>query len=162
MRQPVLGCLGVSSLLFAGIAAVFTSGPACAQAKKSDSVVKVSAAAGKADADGKQVVTVTLTMDKGWHTYANPVGLDDLKAAQTVVTVAGKEKLQEMKVDYPPGRLIKDKIVGDYKVYDDKVEIKTTIKRTKGDTGPLEATVKFQACTETTCLLPAIVKVKVP
>ncbi len=136
-------------------------GTAGAQPKKSDSVAKVTATAGKPDAAGKQVVTVTMKLEKGWHAYANPVGLDDLKPAQTVVTVTGKEKPQDVKVDYPPGKLIKDKVVGDYKVYEDKVEIKAIVTRAKGDTGPLEVTVKFQACNDKTCLLPATVKVTV-
>src|SRR5437879_3352165 len=60
--------------------------------KKSDAVVKVSAAADKPDADGKQVVTVTLAIDSGWHTYGNPVGLEDLADAQTTVSFTGKSK----------------------------------------------------------------------
>jgi hypothetical protein len=36
------------------------------------------------------------------------------------------------------------------------------VQRAKGDTGPLEVTVKLQACTDKTCLLPAIVKREVP
>src|SRR5262249_33401290 len=51
-------------------------------AKRSDSVVKVTAKAEpeKPGADGKQVVIVTLIIDKGWHLYANPVGPEDLSA----------------------------------------------------------------------------------
>ena len=48
--------------------------PAFAAPLKSDSVVKATAAAAKPDADGKQTVTLTLAIDKGWHLYANPVG----------------------------------------------------------------------------------------
>ena len=40
--------------------------------------------------------------------------------------------------------------------------IKATVKRAKGDTSPLEVSVKFQACDEKMCLLPATVKVAVP
>ena len=151
-----------AALLLAGFFAVCASGPAQAQGKKSDSVVLVTATATKPDASGKQVVTVTMKMDKGWHTYANPVGLEDLKPAQTIVTVTGKAKPKEVKVDYPPGKLVKDKMLGDYRVYEDKVEIKAAVTRAKGDTGPLEVTVKIQACDEKTCLLPASVKVMVP
>ena len=65
-------------------------------------------------------------------------------------------------VEYPAGKLVKDKVVGDYKVYDDKVTIKAMVKRAKGDTSPLEVSVKFQACTEKQCLVPATVKLTVP
>lgn len=132
-----------------------------AAGKKSDAVVKIAAKADKPDGDGKQIVTVTLTMEKGWHTYANPVGNEDLVGAQTVLTVAAKEKLVDLKIDYPAGTLVKDKTVGDYKVYEDKVEVKITLKRAKGDTSPLELTAKFQACDDKNCLLPATVKIPV-
>ncbi|OAI51522.1 hypothetical protein AYO44_17085, partial [Planctomycetaceae bacterium SCGC AG-212-F19] len=131
-------------------------------AKKSDAVVKVTVAAEKPAADGTQVVNIMFAHDAGWHTYANPVGLDDLAAAQTMVTITGKNKLDDVKVDYPPGKLVKDKIVGDYKVWEDKVTIKATVRRAKGDAGPLEVAVKFQACTDKQCLLPATVKQTVP
>ena len=48
-------------------------------------MVKVTASADRPDADGKQSVTISLAIDKGWHTYANPVGLSDLADVQTTV-----------------------------------------------------------------------------
>jgi hypothetical protein len=136
---------------------------AAAQGKKSDSVVKVEAAADK-PVDGKQVVTITLTVDKPYHLYANPIGNDDdlFKNLSTVVTIDGKTKPEDVKVEYPAGVLIKDKTLGEYKVWENKVVIKATVQRAKGDTGPLEVTVKLQACDEKTCLLPATVKREVP
>jgi len=130
--------------------------------KKSDSEVKVSAKAAKPDASGKQVITVTLVHNKGWHSYANPVGNEDLGASQTVITVAGAVKPVSVKVDYPAGKVVKDKVVGDYKVYEDKTEIPVTVQRAQGDTGPLEVSIRFMACHEKgVCLLPATVKQKV-
>lgn len=131
-------------------------------AKRSDAVVKAAAKADKPAADGKQTVTVTLTVDNGWHVYANPVGNETLDSAQTQVLVAGKVKPKAVKVDYPKGNVVKDMLVGDYKVYEGKVEIKATVERAAGDTGPLEVTVKLQACNEKTCLLPATIKLTVP
>jgi len=132
-----------------------------AQAKKSDAVVKMTAKGSKPDADGKQTVTVTIQIDKGWHIYANPVDNEDLKSNATVVSLTGKEKLQDMKVEYPPGKLKKDTIVGDHKIYEDKVEIKVRVQRAKGDAGPLEATVRIHSCNNDSCLLPGSVKVPV-
>jgi hypothetical protein len=51
-----------------------------AQPKKSDAYVKVTAKGDKPDADGKQTVTVTIQIEKGWHIYANPVSNENLKA----------------------------------------------------------------------------------
>jgi thiol:disulfide interchange protein len=132
-------------------------------AKNSEAVVKVTAKADKPGADGKQVVTITLTVDKDWHTYANPVGLEDLESAQTVVEITGKNKLESVKLDYPKGKLHEDKVVGDYSIYEGKVEIKATVQRAKGDSGPLDVKVKFQACSDVTktCLPPATVKLSV-
>jgi hypothetical protein len=138
------------------------AGTVLAQGKKSDAVVKVQATADKPGADGKQVVTITLNVDASYHIYANPVGNEDLSEAQTVVSITGKVKPEDVKVEYPAGTLIKDKDVGDYKTYEEKVTIKAHVQRAKGDTGPLEVSVKFQACTSKTCLLPATVKVTVP
>ena len=132
------------------------------QVKKSDSVVKATATADKPDAEGKQVVTINIAMEGKWHIYANPSDNDMLVAAQTTVSVSAKEKPEEVKVDYPPGKVIKDKTVGDYKVYEDKVTIKATVKRAKGDASPLEVSIKLMACDEKTCLLPATVKLTVP
>jgi DsbC/DsbD-like thiol-disulfide interchange protein len=149
---------------FAVLAVAFAvlAGAAQAQLKKSDTVVKAEAKADKAAADGSQVVTVTLTIDKGWHLYANPVDNADLLDNQVNVSVSGKQKLQDVKVEYPAGKVVKDKVVGDYKTYEGTVTIKATVKRAKGDTGELDVTVKIQACSDKTCLAPATVKLNVP
>ncbi len=133
-------------------------------AKKSDAVVKASAKVEpeKPADDRKQVVTVTLTIDKGWHIYANPPGLEDLEAGKTEVTVSAKTKPEDVKVEYPEGKLVNDATVGKYRVYEKKVTIKATVKRAAGDAGPLEVTIKFQACNEKQCLLPATKKLTVP
>jgi uncharacterized protein YyaL (SSP411 family) len=132
--------------------------------KKSDAVVKVTAKAepAKPGADGKQTVTITLEIDKGWHIYANPPGLDDLASSQTEVSISSEKKLKDVKIEYPEGKEVKDSVIGNYKVYDDEVSIKATIERTAADSGALEVTMKFQACNEKHCLLPATKTLKVP
>ncbi len=128
-------------------------------AKKSDAYVKVTAKADKPDADGNQAVTLLLMIDKGWHAYANPVGLDDLADAATTVKAAGKTQL--VKVEYPPGTLHKDKVVGDYKVYEGAVPIKATIRRAANG-ADAELQVKLQVCNEKMCLPPGTIKVRLP
>src|SRR5262249_15018127 len=129
--------------------------------KKSEAVVKATATADKPDADGKQTVTINLDIDKNWHLYANPVGNDELTSVQTVVTVGSKVKPEDVKIDYPPGKLHKDKD-GSYNIYEGKVAIKAHVKRAKGDSGPLEVNIKLQACDDRSCLFPSTVKVVVP
>ena len=131
--------------------------------KKSGSVVKVEAKAGSAGEDGLQNVTITLAIDKGWHIYANPVGFDDLASSQTTITLSSGKKLGNVRITYPEGKLVKDKVLGgEYKIYENKVTIKASFRREAGDTGPLEVATKFQACNASSCLLPATVKVTVP
>jgi DsbC/DsbD-like thiol-disulfide interchange protein len=146
------------AVLLAGLTALAGRSTALAAPLKSDSVVKATAAAEKPDADGKQVVTLTLTIDKGWHLYANPVGSEDFASVQTVVKVKAKGALDNVKVAYPAGKEVKDATLGAYKVYEDKATITITANRAKGDDSPLELTVKVQACNEKTCLLPSEVK----
>ncbi len=133
-----------------------------AQGKKSDSEVKVTATATKPDSSGKQLVTVSLVHNKGWHTYANPIGNEELDPNKTLVTVKAKGSPLAANVEYPMGKLTKDKIVGDYKVYENKIDIRATVQRAQGDNSPLEIDVRITACNEKTCLLPATVKVTVP
>jgi hypothetical protein len=131
-----------------------------AGAKKSDSVVKASATTTEPGADGKQMVTLNLEIEKPWHLYANPTPAD-FPGIPTTVTVE-KVKPGDVKVDYPPGKLVKDAVIGDYKVYEDKVSIKAIVQRAKGDKGPLEVSVRVQACTDKQCLLPGTIKLTVP
>src|SRR5258708_39690200 len=89
------------AVLIAGLA--LTASLAAAPLK-SDSVVKATAVAGKPDADGKQTVTLTLAIDKGWHLYANPVGQEDLASVQTTVKVKAKSAVDNVNVDYPASK----------------------------------------------------------
>jgi hypothetical protein len=157
--------IAVVALTLIGLVVLYTRQPLQAgDAKKSDAVVKVEAKADKPDGEGKQVVTVTLTVDKDWHLYANPVGNDDLAPSQTTLEITAKVKPRDVKIEYPKGKLVKDATAGDYMVYEDKVVIKATVLRAKDDTGTLELSVKLQACSDVkkTCLLPATLKVSVP
>jgi uncharacterized protein YyaL (SSP411 family) len=130
--------------------------------KTSDSVVKVSAKATPArpGQDGKQVVSVTFAIDSGWHLYANPPGLDDLVPVQTTIEVSAGVKPEDVKIEYPEGKLITDPILGKYRVFEDSVTLKATVRRAAGDTSPLEITAKFQACNDKQCLLPASKTIK--
>jgi uncharacterized protein YyaL (SSP411 family) len=136
--------------------------PAGGAPKRSDSVVKATATSAKPGTDGKQVVTVKLVIEKGWHVYGNPVGNPDLESAKTSIDITGKAKPKGVKVDFPKPKLIQDNLVGNYQVYEGTVEIKATVERAASDEGPLQVTLKFQSCNQKTCLLPATVKLSVP
>src|SRR5262249_8882495 len=109
----------------------------------------------KPGGDGKQVVTVTLAIEKGWHIYANPPGLEDLVPVQTEVSIKAKTKPDEVKVEYPEGKVVQDPVLGKYRVYENKVSIKAMVRLAAGAGEALEVVLKFQACNEKQCLLPA-------
>jgi DsbC/DsbD-like thiol-disulfide interchange protein len=118
--------------------------------KNSGDKVKVTATATKPDAAGKQTVTVTFVIDKGWHIYANPVGNELLAEAKTVVDIKSAGK-PEVTLKYPPGKVFQDKDEK-YRVYENKVSVQATVVRTIGDKGPLEVSVRFSACDDKRCL----------
>jgi hypothetical protein len=129
--------------------------------KKSDSVVKIAAVAGKLDA-GKQMVQITLDVAKGWHVYANPVKNEDLISAATVVKVNAAAKPASVDVKYPVGKKHTDKVLGDYYTYEGTVAIDAVVQRAAGDASKLEVSVTFMACDDKQCLQPTTITVKVP
>ncbi|MCS6852613.1 MAG: protein-disulfide reductase DsbD N-terminal domain-containing protein [Gemmataceae bacterium] len=147
-----------SVLLLAGMVAVAAAGP-----RKSEAVVKVTARAmpETPGPDGTQVVIVTLSIEKGWHIYANPVGNETLASTATVVAIDHTPK-PEVTIDYPAGKLVKDKDVGDYRTYEGTVQIKATVKRSPNDAKPLTVRVRFHACDDKGCLPPGEVTLMVP
>jgi DsbC/DsbD-like thiol-disulfide interchange protein len=130
--------------------------------RKSEDVVKITATSSKPGADGTQLVTVNVAIDKGWHLYANPVDNNDYKEIETTLLFTGKTKPEVLKIEYPAGKLVKDTTVGNYKTYEDTVAIKAHIKRASGDTGPLEMGLKIQACSDSFCLQTTTVKFTAP
>jgi len=129
-----------------------------AKARRSDFVVKINAEAAKPDSEGKQSLTVTFKIDDSWHVYAHSLP-KDFPGVATNIKVSARDKIEDLKIDYPEGKLIKE---ADYKAYEGTVPIKASFRRTKGDDSPLEVAVSFQACTKTSCLFPVTVTQKVP
>ena len=104
-------------------------------------VVNAEATSTKPDSEGRQTVTIQLDIKEGHRILANPVQCDDLVPVQTTVIVASADKLQEVKIKYPPGKRMT--LLGDmvFYVYEGKIEIKAFVKRMAGDTAPLDITV---------------------
>lgn len=131
--------------------------------------VTVSASATMPDADGKQTVTVTLDIDKGWRILANPVGKERFESWRTVVSLKPAIKPASLRIEYPPGKLFRDPQApeADFRYYDGKTEIKAFLQRSPGDKGPIEVEVVFVAASdgvqgETTLFFPKQLKLKVP
>ena len=128
----------------------------------SSDVVKATATLGPPDKDGKRALTVVLKIEKPWHTYANPVGHDDLEGARTVVDVYADGKKLPAMIEYPKGTVEKDDKGAEYRVYSDELTITGTV--TAKEATELEVRVKVQACTSGEngrCLQGATLKVPV-
>lgn len=166
-QRKTLSCWGAWGIAMAlGLyAGPITISPASADpravqgAVRSDSKVKVTASAEKPGADGKQVITLTLAIEKGWHIYTNTLPPDFAGVATTVTVESVKP--EDVKIEYPEGKLVKSS-EGDYTIYEDKAVIKATVTRPRDSTTPLQINVKVQACSDKSCLQPGTVKVTVP
>jgi uncharacterized protein YyaL (SSP411 family) len=130
--------------------------------------VKASAAfkSQKVEGDGRSALTleVTLDIEKGWHVYANPAGEGSL--IPTTVTVSAANKPEDVKVVFPAGKAKKDDVLGEtIYLYEGRVVIPVSLRRPavdgKPDNSALEVTVRFQACSDSQCLAPKTVKLKV-
>jgi hypothetical protein len=140
------------ALAMLGLAALLLAAPdsAPAQAKDEPQPLKAATAtAGKIEKDGRQTVTVSVEMNAGWHIYANPVDNADLASIKTVVNISSKQKLEEVQITYPPGKM-KAEILGSqnfsYRIYEGKVEITATVRHAAGDAGPLGISLTYNAC----------------
>jgi DsbC/DsbD-like thiol-disulfide interchange protein len=130
--------------------------------EKSESKIKATASASKLGADGKQTVTITLDIEKGWYIYANPMkaNTDAFDGNETRVAVKGKEKINAS-VKYPAGTPKKDGKY-EYNIYEGRIVIQAELQRAAGDTGPLQISIDVNTCKKNVCLLPGTVTLKVP
>ena len=132
------------SLIAVLITFAFSGVQANAQPGRSDYHVKAAATATKPDADGKQTVTITLDIEKGFYLYANPVNHEFLEGSELKVKIAAKEPVKTT-VRYPTG---KSRVFGGrekFDIYEGVVKIDAQVVRTNGDTGPLTIHVAIQA-----------------
>jgi len=146
------------------VLALGPGGTPTAAAGKKKSYTKVSAKATKPDAQGRQTVRITLQIEKPWHAYANPVGLEGFEPNRTQVKIAAKGgKLEDVKITYPPGKDHEDtQLKATYKIYD-SVTITAQVRRARGDTSPLQVAVQYTTCNSVTmqCLPVELVKLTV-
>lgn len=144
---------------FLGLGLMAMTSALCAQGEETK-VVKATVKATPSKIEGTQELTLTLDIATSFHIYANPVGLEDLENVQTSLKVTGKTPPKSVKADFPKGKLVKDKLVGDHYIYEGKIVIPVKVVRAEGDNGPLDITVKYQACDEKRCLAPASIKIE--
>jgi DsbC/DsbD-like thiol-disulfide interchange protein len=156
LKRILVGAFLSGTLFVSALAGGIDGG---ASAKK----VKVRASATKPDDKGNQVVTVNVSIDPGWHLYANPVehNKETFNRNKTNLSFSSKVKLAAIKIEYPPGKLLKDG-EDQYKIYEGDVTMRAIVKRFRGDTSPLEWTLDVSACNKDTCLPRGSITFKVP
>jgi hypothetical protein len=69
---------------------------------------------------------------------------------------------ESVKVTYPTGELVKDRVIGNYRIYKGKVTIKLVVQRARGDGRPFVAAIYLQAFCERWTVLPATIKLPIP
>jgi uncharacterized protein YyaL (SSP411 family) len=129
---------------------------------KTEEVVKMTVSREK-PANGKQVVTIRLSIEKPWHIYANPTGNPKV-FGQTTVTLRVNGKAVDADIEYPEGEMEIDKDTGNYLIYQKEAVIKATIAKPVAADVPIDVTVKVQACTSGVngrCLMPTDLKTTV-
>jgi uncharacterized protein YyaL (SSP411 family) len=139
-------------------AALYAQSSEAKPAASLDSAAHVTATAQGASLAEHDEITVTLTIDPGYHVNANPASADYLMP--TVVTVPGAP---DARIAYPSGTLFKPKFSPEgISVYEDEVSI--TVELPKGGLESAAGTplqIEVQACTDKLCLPPATFDVPV-
>jgi len=109
--------------------------------------------------------TVTATIRKGWHLYANPAGLAELIPTTLQLDPSAQETVSLVKVSYPAGKAhavdpaTPDRVF----VYEGKIEIAVRLRlagQTKSGSVSVPLIVNYQACNDRLCQAPA--KLRVP
>jgi DsbC/DsbD-like thiol-disulfide interchange protein len=108
---------------------------------------------------------VTLSIVNGWHVYANPTGVPELKPTTlSLVPEAADRTVTLVKVSYPIGD---SKILGSLGVehvalYERKVEFTARLKvaaDAKPGVTPIKFLLTYQSCNDHLCLPPAKMEV---
>jgi uncharacterized protein YyaL (SSP411 family) len=103
-------------------------------------------------------VVLTLTIKEGWHTYANPTGVDGIPPTRVALDPGQGATL--VRVIYPTGEAKVLASSGKEKValYEGKVSLTARVKldpESKSAPSSLSFTVHYQACNDRACLAPA-------
>jgi hypothetical protein len=130
--------------------------------KKEPFPVTMAVSAEAPDGDGKQKLTVTLTIGKGYYVFANPPDNEDLDDLRPILRVAGKN-VKGARVTYPRGEVVKDKILGDYRVYRGTVTLEAVVTRPPRDAEPLTVSILLRPFDRSGCRwLPTRLEKRLP
>jgi len=110
---------------------------------------------------------VTVKIQDGWHIYANPAGLAEMKPTTLGLDPQSEPAVTVLKLSYPAGEAKVLGSLGTEKValYEGKVEFTARLKLA-GDarTGSVKIPLKltYQACNDRLCRAPAKLEISLP
>jgi uncharacterized protein YyaL (SSP411 family) len=108
--------------------------------------------------------TLTVSIQKGWHIYANPTGLAEMNPTTVALDPAAGTAVSVVKVFYPAGkpqavdRALPDRV----DVYEGRVEFRVRLRLaelTKQPSVTVPLIVSYQACNDRLCQAPAKLRV---
>ena len=115
---------------------------------------------------GELDVVVSVTIQDGWHIYANPTGVPELKPTTLELDPDSERSATLVNLTYPAGEAKVLGSIGTEKVplYEGKVQI-TARLRLAADAKPgsvqLKLQLSYQACNDRLCLAPASLEIPV-
>ncbi len=121
--------------------------------------VRVSITDGQKPAPGEVVQgVVSVHIKEGWHIYANPAGVPDLKP--TILVLEPGQAAADLRVDYPAGQTKVLGSLGTEKValYEGKIDIpfRVTLPREiRAGKTTMRLRLNYQPCNDRLCLAPA-------
>jgi uncharacterized protein YyaL (SSP411 family) len=117
-------------------------------------------------AGGELDAVVSVTIQDGWHIYANPTGIPELKPTTLRLDPASDRSATLINLTFPAGEAKVLGSIGTGKVplYEGKVQIIARL-RLAADTKPgsvqLKLQLSYQACNDRLCLAPASLEIPV-
>jgi uncharacterized protein len=107
---------------------------------------------------------VSLTIQDGWHIYANPAGLPEMRPTTLGLDPQSEATVRLLEVSYPPGESKVLGSLGTEKValYEGKVQFTARLKLAddaKAGTAKITFRLSYQACNDKLCQAPARLEV---
>jgi DsbC/DsbD-like thiol-disulfide interchange protein len=129
-------------------------------------VVRAAGDEGAPIAPGKEFdAVVTVTIQAGWHIYANPTGLAEMKPTKLELDSSASVAASLVNVSYPEGKAqaVDPGLPGRVYVYEGKVELAARVRvveSTKAGSVTIPLILSYQACNDRMCEAPT--KLKLP
>jgi Disulphide bond corrector protein DsbC len=128
--------------------------------------VRLQVGSNKPDGNGKQKITVTITMEPDFYVFANQPGDEDFLPARTILKIVGQRPLKSLKITYPDGEPFAIHGPDNHiRVYRGKVVIEAEVDRANGDSESLEVSLCVQPWNERRGVcnwVPTNLKITVP